>query len=75
MRTYRKITGVTTLLLGVIIVSFALLAFYDPADSQLSNDSDPSGSPLSPTQVWGQTFGGLILIVAGVRLLSRKDQT
>jgi hypothetical protein len=59
---------------AVFFLLFGILAFIDPKDAQLSDDSDPFGTPPS-----GVTLGAEILlasssIVTGVLILKRQNQ-
>ena len=63
MRSVAKAIGYVVSALGLGIVIFGLFAVADPQATQLSNDSNPFGSPPSMTQLVLHVSVGAVLLV------------
>jgi hypothetical protein len=61
-------------LIGVVAIGVGIVALVDPAGSQMANDSDPFGTPVSRYHSLSTIMAGvgIILIPIGVKKLIRK---
>lgn len=63
-----------SLLLGCVILPFAILALLDPVGTKMADDNDPFGDPGGPTYSIFLIFTSIILIFwpSLVRIYKRK---
>ncbi len=69
-----RVMGHAVVLIGGFMMFGGLLGGLDPGIKQ-ADDADPFGIPPSSTEIWGLLFAGLVLVVVGRWLVTRRPRT